>query len=623
MHNGEFGLGIDIGDASVAAAICGNDGGAARPAEPLDLGGERATAPAWFAVDADGEVTFAPTDDAGAVSSVMARIGSPTPIYAGDRPRAAAEVAAGAVQRIREIAAQRAGRPDSWTVVAVPPSWGGHRRAVLARALEAAGVPRFSLVSGAVAAASHHVARGDLPAEPTVAVYDLGARTLDLAVVGPTPDAPLDHLALPPAARPWGGRDVDDVLVGHVRRWTGPLEGPAGRSRGRALRAACVAAKEELSAETAVRIDLDGGTGGPVRLTREELDELIADPAQASVEEVVAAVAAAGLAVEDLDAVVLAGGSVRLPLVAEALSGELGRPLVVAAEPALTAALGAAALASDALLADALLAALPEGAPEPLAAPPVSADIAPVPDPATGPVPARRRRGVRPAPAAVAPPRRPAAGRPGQPATGSRIRRGAAVTGLSLGLLVLPPALAGVLGVDVTATPTGEGVAEAQDPQDTGPVATGPADPAGGAAVHGAAAPPAGWTAATADGVVAGTGLGGAPGGAARPTPATARSGSGSSATAPTSPARATPSASSPPPATGAAAPPSAAPTPDPSPSPEPAPTPAPLPEPSPSPAPSPPPEPSPAPTPEPSPEPSTAPPPPDSGTATPDPATP
>ncbi|MDP9430224.1 MAG: Hsp70 family protein [Actinomycetota bacterium] len=43
--------------------------------------------------------------------------------------------------------------------------------------------------------------------------------------------------------------------------------------------------------------------------------------------------AAAGLAASDLDAVVLAGGGARVPLVAELLSGELGRPLVVGDDP--------------------------------------------------------------------------------------------------------------------------------------------------------------------------------------------------------------------------------------------------------------------------------------------------
>ncbi|MGK5112612.1 Hsp70 family protein, partial [Geodermatophilus sp. CPCC 205506] len=322
MRNGEYGLGIDIGDGTVAVAVCeAGDGGGA---EALPLG------------------------DPGC--RVMARVGAPVPVYDGDVPVAAEDLAAAAVQRARGVAAGRAGRPDSWTVVTVPPSWGGHRRAVLARALESAGVPRFSLVSGAVAAVQHHVSTGDLPAEPTVAVYDLGASSLDTAVVGPTPDEPLAHLAVPPAPLPWGGRDVDDLVLGLVRPYTDlPAGEPGTRDAARALRAACVAAKEALAAETAV--DVDGGSG-PVRVTREELDELLAGPARASVAALAATVAAAGVDLHRLDAVVLAGGGGRLPLVAELLSGELDRPVVVGPDPALSAALGAAGLAAEAIAAE-------------------------------------------------------------------------------------------------------------------------------------------------------------------------------------------------------------------------------------------------------------------------------
>jgi len=278
---------------------------------------------------------------------LVARVGDPVPVYAGGRALPAAELVAAAVEQVRELAAERAGRPDAWTVVTVPPSWAGHRCAALAHALTAAGVPRFSLVSSAVAAVSAHVAAGDLPAEPTVAVYDLGAGTLDTAVVGPTADQPLAHLAVPPAPLPWGGRDVDDAVVTHVLDCMGTPSGDAG-----ALRAACVAAKEALSTATVVRVDLDGAADGSVRLTREELDEALAGPARRSAGVLAATVAAAGLRPADLDAVVLAGGGVRVPLVAEVLSGELGRPLVVGDDPALTAALGAATLAAEAIALD-------------------------------------------------------------------------------------------------------------------------------------------------------------------------------------------------------------------------------------------------------------------------------
>ncbi|MBB3086327.1 Hsp70 family protein [Geodermatophilus sabuli] len=497
VRDDEYGLGIDIGDGTISAAVCAKDGTGQAAAEPVRFGGQGPTLPAGVAVGPDGGVTLTPTPEAVTVSHVMARVGAPEPVYAGQRPVAAADLAAGAVQRVREAAARQEGRPDAWTVVTVPPSWGRHRRAVFARALEAAGVPRFSLVSSAVAAVHHHVVTGDLAPEPTVAVYDLGASTLDTAVVGPTAEEPLGHRGLPPEPRAWGGRDVDDVVLAHVL-----ASGATPIAGGHALRAACTAAKEALSARTTVDVAA-GLPDGPVRLTREELDEALTGPVQESLTAVADAVAAAGLEPADLDAVVLAGGGVRVPLVAEILSGELDRPLVVCPEPALTAALGAAALAADALVAEELLAAVP-----PPAAP-ASTGVVPAGTAPSGDVPAPRADRRPPAE------RGSSSRRPGgttRPRRSSRARRGAVVGGALLGLLVVPPTLAAVLASDPAATQGAEQTAGRDGGQ---VIATGTAG-VGGTAPAGTAAQPA-----TTPGSRAGTAGGGTGGGAAGTQPRT------------------------------------------------------------------------------------------------------
>jgi hypothetical protein len=353
VRNDEYGLGIDIGDDSVVAAICRDDG--AGP-EPLRLGEASAVARAAVVVSEDGRVRLDATPlepvppGADVATHVMARVGAPTPLCVGGRGVAAAELVAGIVDHVRAVAEAQEGRLPSWTVLAVPPSWGGHRRALLAEALETADGPGTSLVSGALAATHEHVAAGRLPMDATVAVFDLGASTLDTAVVGPTPDVDLDHLAVPPAPVPWGGRDIDDALLGHVLRC---LDHPreAGWSGGagallRALRQQTVAVKEALSSDTVAQLDT-GRDGISLRVTREELDDLIEQGVQQSVSALRDTIAGAGLATEALDGLVLAGGSARVPLVAERLSADFGRPLVVGAEPEFTSALGAARLAAE------------------------------------------------------------------------------------------------------------------------------------------------------------------------------------------------------------------------------------------------------------------------------------
>src|SRR3954454_8544891 len=317
MSASGYGLGIDIGSATVRAAACTPDD--ERLAEPLRLPALR-----------DGD----------RLGAVLDRVGDPVPLYVDGHPGTAADAVAAVVAEVAERVTEHLGAPAAHTVVTVPPSWTEHRRSALADALHGTA----TLASSAVAVTRHGRATGTVPAAATVAVYDLGASTLDTAVVR-ADDGDIAHVAPPPAPLPWGGRDVDDAVVRHVRGFlpTTPT----------ALRSACVAAKEALSARTDVRVEVGDGNR-PIRLVREDLDELLTDAVAESVAALRAAVTGAGLDPGELDAIVLAGGSARLPAVAEALSAELGRPVLMTAAPELAAACGAAELALDLLDAPAV-----------------------------------------------------------------------------------------------------------------------------------------------------------------------------------------------------------------------------------------------------------------------------
>jgi len=322
----EYGVGVDVGDSTVAAAICptGADGG--RLPDRLALGG----APAGH---------------------VMAQVGS----TALPRTTSAARAVADEVVRLAGLAADRQGRPPGRLAVAVPPFWGPGRSAALSAALDEAGAPPFSLVSAAVAAWQAAVLAGQLPPDATALVVDLGAATVDCAVVGRGPDGLPGHRGFPPAPLRWGGRDVDDAVLAHVRRF---LDVPAERdeafhARALALRAACTTAKEELSTQTAVDVPVDPAWGpGPIRLTREEFAELLADGIDGVVAAAEAALAAARTTSDRIDGLVLVGGGARTPVIAERLPVELGIPLVALDDPDLAPATGAAALAAAALLED-------------------------------------------------------------------------------------------------------------------------------------------------------------------------------------------------------------------------------------------------------------------------------
>ena len=169
------------------------------------------------------------------------------------------------------------------------------------------------------------------------------------------------------------------------------------------LRRDCIEAKEALSADTDVSIPVVlPGLQTEVRLTRNEFESMIRPALGETVVALRRALASAGVTPEQVSAVLLVGGSSRIPLVGQLLGGELGRPIAVDANPKDAVCLGAAIAAAQAVGAatpESVTAVTAPAAPAAAAAPaitvrhpPAAAAAAPV-----HPGDARRRRRLRPA----------------------------------------------------------------------------------------------------------------------------------------------------------------------------------------------------------------------------------
>ena len=109
------------------------------------------------------------------------------------------------------------------------------------------------------------------------------------------------------------------------------------------LRHDCVEAKEGLSADTDVAIPVMlPGMHSEVRLTRSEFEDMIRPALQETIVAMRRAVESAGVGLGDVSAVLLVGGSSRIPLVGQMVAAELGRPIAVDARPKDTVPVGAA-----------------------------------------------------------------------------------------------------------------------------------------------------------------------------------------------------------------------------------------------------------------------------------------
>ncbi len=137
---------------------------------------------------------------------------------------------------------------------------------------------------------------------------------------------------------------------------------PVAQSAVARLREECVSAKEALSGDTEVSIPVMLPTiQTEVRLTRAEFEAMIRPALADTLVVLNRALRSARIQPADLRAVLLVGGSSRIPLVAQLVGAELGRPVAVDVHPKHTVALGAAIVASG---------AQPTPSPAPALAPP-------------------------------------------------------------------------------------------------------------------------------------------------------------------------------------------------------------------------------------------------------------
>jgi actin-like ATPase involved in cell morphogenesis len=279
------------------------------------------------------------------------RIGDGVPLLAGGTAMPAEVLAARFISRMVDVAAARLGGPATRVAVTHPAGWGAHRVAALRDALAGQGL----FVPAPQAAVLAQSMREVIEPGATIAVYDLGGATFTAAVVRRvtaeqfTVVGRAEELEL-------GGTDFDEVVFSHVTSELGgswealdPTD-PAVRSAVAALRRECTAAKEALSANTDVLIPVAlPGITTSVRLGRAEFEEAIRPGLEETVATLNRVLNSAGVGATELASVLLTGGSARIPLVTQAVSEQLGRPVTLAADPKGIVAIGAA-LAARGLL---------------------------------------------------------------------------------------------------------------------------------------------------------------------------------------------------------------------------------------------------------------------------------
>jgi actin-like ATPase involved in cell morphogenesis len=345
-----YGLGIDIGTTYTAAAVA-RDG----RADIVSLGTRAAVVPSVVFVTEDGRFLTGEAAEARAVDDASRvargfkrRLGDSTPMLVGGTPCSAESLYAAMVRDVVALVTEREGGPPDAITLTHPANWGPFKLDLLQQAARLAGLDAVSFLREPDAAATQYASMQRLEDGEIVAVYDFGGGTFDAAVLQRRGDGFVVR-GEPEGIERLGGIDIDEAVFGHVRDVIGPqldaldADDDGVRRALVRLREECTLAKERLSTDTDVSINvLLPNVSTTIRLTRAELEAGVRPALTATVESLQRSIASSGLQVGDIDRVLLVGGSSRVPLVAQLVVGELGRPVTIDADPKHVVALGAA-----------------------------------------------------------------------------------------------------------------------------------------------------------------------------------------------------------------------------------------------------------------------------------------
>ena len=240
-------------------------------------------------------------------------------INLGNRTFTPPEISAFILRQLKRNAERALGGEIKYAVITVPAYFNDAQRQATRDAGRIAGLEVLRLVNEPTAAA---LAYGlDKRKEGIVAVYDLGGGTFDISILK-LQEGIFEVLATNGDTH-LGGDDIDNRLLRIALEDIQSEWGEDLSHNGEAvqtLRRAVVDAKEELSFAPAVTLGFEWhGRGYHREISRELFEKLIADIVNRTIAPCRDCMKDAGVTPEQIDEVVLVGGSTRIPMVRSAV----------------------------------------------------------------------------------------------------------------------------------------------------------------------------------------------------------------------------------------------------------------------------------------------------------------
>lgn len=358
-------LGIQLGATATSAAVVRRDAGRSGAATPFPLGSTGPTVPTMLCRVQDGSFVAGeaaqrqePAHHEWVVRSFTRQVGDDVPLMVGSEFVTAHRLAAVMIEWVADQVAHRQGGPADHIAVAHNAAWGPHRTHLVYQELGRLGLDGVTLLPEPVAVGLDYASRARVEDNGTIAVGNVGGSGFDATVLRRAPAAGspgFEVLGSPLDSEHPSGQALDDEVFGYLRTELGERPDqldpgdPRDREAAFRLRAECVRGKEALSYQprTTLRVELPGGRT-QVELSRARYEQLARGHLERVPDLLQQAVQSAPGAAEGVDAIVLAGGTARTPLMQQLVSERLDQQVQVDGAPELVAARGAACAAMSA-----------------------------------------------------------------------------------------------------------------------------------------------------------------------------------------------------------------------------------------------------------------------------------
>ncbi|MFC3882979.1 molecular chaperone DnaK [Bacillus songklensis] len=259
------------------------------------------------------------------------------------------EISAIILQHLKAYAEDYLGEPVTKAVITVPAYFNDAERQATKDAGKIAGLEVERIINEPTAAALAY-GLDKMEEDQTILVYDLGGGTFDVSILE-LGDGVFEVRATAGDNR-LGGDDFDqviiDYLVAEFKKENG-IDLSQDKMALQRLKDAAEKAKKDLSGVTSTQISLPfitAGAAGPlhleVTLSRAKFEELSAHLVERTMGPVRQALQDAGLSANEIDKIILVGGSTRIPAVQEAIKKATGKEPHKGVNPDEVVALGAA-----------------------------------------------------------------------------------------------------------------------------------------------------------------------------------------------------------------------------------------------------------------------------------------